>query len=107
MTEFFLLNSRALLPFFVLIGQTGLILPRWGLILPRIPLPTLVLYPAGTHPFRGFITPPASHQSTPFPDLNLKVGKKNYGLGNLDPSGQYVRKVNKTFLEVGKKKLFI
>ena len=38
------------------------------------------------------------------PGLNLKVGKMNHCLGNLDPesvTGQYVPKVDKTFLEVG------
>ena len=34
----------------------GLILPRWGLILPRIPPPTPVLYSAVTNPFRGYVT---------------------------------------------------
>ena len=30
-------------------------------------------------------TPPTPPQNTPFPGLNLKVGKMNYSLGNLDP----------------------
>ena len=36
MIEFFLPNSRALYPLLVQIAQMDLILPRWGLILPRI-----------------------------------------------------------------------
>ena len=49
-------------------------------------------------------TPPSPPKDTPFPCLNLKVSKMNHSLGNLDPN---VWKVGKTFLEVGKKSLFI
>ena len=55
-------------------------------------------------------TPPTPPQNTPFSGLNLKVGKTNYCLCNLDPTGhcgQNIWKVGKTFLEVGKKKLFM
>ena len=31
-------------------------------------------------------TTPSPSQNTPFPGLNLKVGKTNYCLGNLDPN---------------------
>ena len=41
----------------------GLILPRWGLILPRIPPPTPVLYSAVTDPFGGYVRT----QNTPNP----------------------------------------
>ena len=37
------------------IAQMGLILPRWGLILPRISPPTSVLYSAVTNPFLGYV----------------------------------------------------
>ena len=33
----------------------GLILPRWGLILPRIPPPTPILYSADANPFLGYV----------------------------------------------------
>ena len=51
-------------PLFVQIAQMGLILPRWDLILPRIPPPP---------------------QNTPFPGLIFKVGKMNYCLRKLAP----------------------
>ena len=50
-----ILDSRALLPTFLQIAQMGLILPRWGLILPAIPPPTPVLYSAITNPFQGYV----------------------------------------------------
>ena len=37
-------------------------------------------------------TPPTPPQNTPFPGLNLKVGKTNYRLGNLDPN--WAKKLN-------------
>ena len=82
----------------------GLIFPRWSLILPRIPTPTV------TNPYSLL----SSHtpfcdmyihktpQNTPFPGLNLKLGKMNYSLGNLD--SKWAKNLGKTFLEVGKKK---
>ena len=78
-------------PLFVLFAQMGLILPRWGLILPRIPPPTPVFYSAVTNPFWGYvstqITPnPTPPQNTHFSGLNLKVGKMNYCLSNMDPN---------------------
>ena len=95
MIEFFPPNARALLPTFRTNCQmpVGLILPRWGLILPRIPPQTPILYSAVTHPFRRLCvhkTPPSPPQNTPFPGLNLKVGKMNYRLGNLDPNWENV-----------------
>ena len=104
MMVFFLPNSRAL---FVQIAQMGLILPRWVLILPRIPPPTPVLYSVVTKPFRDMYeheTPPAPPQNTPFPGLILKVGKMNYCLGKMDPiwakclkSGQNVSRSGQIF----------
>ena len=52
-------------------------------------------------------TPPTSPQNTPSPGLNLKVGKMNYHLGNLDPNWAICLKTGPKFLEVGKKMLFI
>ena len=74
--------------FSYILATWGLTLPRQGLILPRIPPPTPILYSAVTHPFRGYArtqTPPTPPQNTPFPGLNLKMGKMNFSLGNLDP----------------------
>ena len=66
MIEFFS-HSRALLPLFVQIAQMGLILPRWDLNWPRIPLPTPVIYPAAMHPFGDMYvhkTPPKHPKNT-------------------------------------------
>ena len=89
MIEFFPPILENFCPLFILIAQMGLISPRWGLILPRIPPPTPVLYLAVTHPFwryvpsQNTINPP---KNSPFPVLNLKVGKMNYNMGNLHPN---------------------
>ena len=60
---------------------TGLILPRWGLnIRPEYhPLSLVFTQPSHT-PFWDMYkhkTPPSPPQNSPFPDLNLKVGKMN------------------------------
>ena len=49
-------------------------------------------------------TPPTPPQNTPFPGLNLKVGKMNYSLGKMDPNWAKCLKSGKTFQGVGKKK---
>ena len=49
--------------FSYILATWGLTLPRQGLILPRIPPPTPILYSAVTHPFRGY----ARTQNTPNP----------------------------------------
>ena len=46
-------------------------------------------------------TPPNPPQNTPFPGLNLKVGKMNYRLGNLDPNWAKCLKSGEKILEVG------
>ena len=91
MIEFFPPNSRAPLPLSAQIAQMGFILLRWGLILPRKPPRTPVLYSAVTNPFRGYVrtqnTPnPNPKQCKHPPGLNLKVGKMNYRLGKMDPN---------------------
>ena len=76
-------------PLFAQIAQMGLILPRWGLILPRVPPPTPVLTQQSDTPFGDmyeYKTPPTPPQKNPFPGLNLKVGKINYHLGKTDPN---------------------
>ena len=58
----------------------GLILSRWGLILPRIPPPAPVLYSDVTHPFWGYVCTqktPIPLQNTPIPGLNLKKKPKS------------------------------
>ena len=53
----------------------GLILPRWSLILPRIPLPTSALYSAVTRPLLGCVhtqekkTNPTPKQPFSWPEL--------------------------------------
>ena len=82
----------------------GLILPRWGLILPRIPSPTPV-YSALTNTFWGYVhNTPYLTPKHPFPGLKLKVGKWTTVCVKLIPMWQNIWKVGKTFLEVGKKK---
>ena len=73
MIVFFLHNSKALLPLFVQIAQMGLIWPRWGLILPRIPRATPVLYSGVANPlkvpFWGYVrtrNTPSPTQKHPF-----------------------------------------
>ena len=74
----------------------GLILPRWGSILPRIPSPTPVFDSAVTQPFLGYVH--TQNSDTPNPALKhsfslpeLEVGKMNYSLGNLDPTGNWTQ----------------
>ena len=45
---------------------------------------------------------PSSPQNTPFPGLNLKVGKMNYCLGNLDPKWAKCFKSDQIFLKWAK-----
>ena len=104
MIEFFS-NSRALLLTFRTncpICLDGSHLPRWGLILPRIPPPTPVLYSATTHPFQGYVytqNTPKSTSKRPFswPELESRQNELQSGqfgpyLGkffeNLPRSGQ-------------------
>ena len=50
-------------------------------------------------------TPQNPSQNTPFPGLNLKFGKMNYRLGNLDPNWANCLKSGQNFsIKVGKKK---
>ena len=72
-----------------------------GLILPRIPTPTPVLYSAVTHPFWGYVRTQNTPKPTPkhpFSWPELELGKMNYSLGNFDPNWA---KMGKPFLEVG------
>ena len=49
-------------------------------------------------------TPPTPPKNTPFPGLNLKVGKLNYSLGNLDPNWAIYLKSGQNFSRSGQKK---
>ena len=85
----------------------GLILPIWGLILPRIPPPTPVLYSTVTNLYRGCVrtqntpNPAPKHpvsRPPPPPPLNLKLGKMNYSLGKMRPQlGNMFEKWTKIF----------
>ena len=76
-------------PLFVQIARMDLILPNWGLILPRLPPPTwqplFLTHPSQTPFGDTYIhkTPPIPPQNTPFPGLKLRVGKMNYCLGKI------------------------
>ena len=64
-------------PHFVQIAQMGLILPRCGLCLPRVPPPTLFFTQPSHTPFKDIYihkTPWIPPQNTLFSGLNLKVG---------------------------------
>ena len=90
---------------FVQIAQMGLILPRWGLILPRIPPPTLVLHSAVTHPFLGYVHTQNTPKTNLFETWNRKWVKWTTGWVIWTATWQNVTvwKVGKAFLEVGKK----
>ena len=80
MIELFFSIVEHICPLLLQIAQMSLILPPMGSyhILPRlwIPPPTLFSTQQSHTPFANmYITPP---QNTPFPGLNLKVGKMNY-----------------------------
>ena len=84
MIEFFFPNSGALLrkfcPLSVQIAQMGLILPRWGLILPRIPPPSPLLYSAVTKPLLGVCTKhPKTHPTPPWPEHASGQNELQYG----------------------------
>ena len=86
MTEFFFPILEHFCPLFIQIAQMGLILPLWGLILPRSPPPTPVHYSAVTHPFLGYVRTQNNPKPIPKHPFSLKVGKMNYCPGNLDPN---------------------
>ena len=52
-------------------------------------------------------TPPNSPQNTPFPGLNLIVGKMNYRLGNLNPTWAKCLKSGQNFSRSRQKNIFI
>ena len=101
-------------PFFVQTAQMGLILPRWGLILPRTPPPTSVLHSAVTIPKTSVFytavtnpiwqnTPSAQPKTPLFLTWTWKWAKSTTVWAKWTPTGQNVWKVGKTVLEVAKK----
>ena len=80
-SNIFFPNSCALLPLFVQIAQMGLILPKWGLILPRIPPPTTVLYSAVTHLILRARNSPKSTPKHPFSFPELESGQNEVPSG--------------------------
>ena len=92
-------------PLFVQIARMDLILPNWGLILPRLPPPTwqplFLTHPSQTPFGDTYIhkTPPIPPQNTPFPGLKLRLGKMNYCLGKMDPNWAKYLKNGQNFLE--------
>ena len=50
-------------------------------------------------------TPPNPFQNTPFPVVNLKVGKMNYSLGQVDPNWAKCLKKGQNFSRIGQKKM--
>ena len=104
MIEFFFPNSRARLSTFHKKCPDGCHFAQIGSHFAQNTTPNSIV----THPFLGDMyihtTPPSPSKNTHFPALNLKVGKMNYSLGNLDPDWA---KVGKPFLEVGKRNLLV
>ena len=90
------------MPPFIQTAHMSLILPRWGLILPKIPHPTLN-QPSHTRIWNMYIhkTPQSLPQNTPFPVLNLKVGKMKNSLGDSDPKEAKCLKNGQTFSRGG------
>ena len=104
-------------PLIVQVAQMGLILPRWGLIFQEYH-PQSLFFTQPSHTPVGDIyihkTPPTPgtpsqilDQKTPFPGLNLKVGKMNYSLDNLDPKWAKYLKSGQHFSRSGQKQLFM
>ena len=101
-------NSRALLPTSHTNFPDGSHFAQMGSHLPRIPPPTPVLYSAVTNPFGDMYVhkkTPTPPQNTPFPGLNLKVGKRNYSLGKMDPNRAKCLKSGQNFSRSGQKKI--
>ena len=87
----------------------GLILPRWGLILPRSPPPTPVLYPDVTHPFWRYVytqnsPKPTSKHPISWPELEsgqneLQSGQFGHQLGKMFEKWQiFSRSGQKNFI---------
>ena len=98
-------------PLFIQIAQMVLILPRWGLILPRIPPPTPVLYSAVTHSFQLYVltrNTPNPTPKHPFSWPDFESGQNELLSGQNGPHlGKMFEKWAKRFEKWAKKKLFM
>ena len=111
MIEFVFLNYRVFYPTFRINCPEGSHLPRWGLILPRKPAPTPVLYSAVTNPFRAQIRGYVRTQDTPNPTPrhpfswpDFESGQMNCCLGKMDPNWAKCLKSGQKFSTSGQKK---
>ena len=96
-------------PLFRQIAHIGLIFPKWGLILPRIPPANPVLAQSSQTPFWDMYrhkTPPNPPPNTSFPCLILKVGKMIYCLGKMDPIWAKCVKSGQNFSRSGQKNIY-
>ena len=111
MIEFFPPILEHFCPLLLQIAQMGLSLPRWGLILPRNH-PQPLFFNQRSHNFIGWYVrtqnTPNPHSKTPlFLVWTWKWANWATICANWTPTGQYVLKVEKTFLEVGQKILHL
>ena len=94
MIEFFFPNSRALLPTFSTSCPDGSQPAQMGLILPKIPPPTPILYSPITLPFLGYVptqTTPNPTPKHPFSWPELESGQKELpSAQNETPTGQNI-----------------
>ena len=114
MIEFSFPNSRALLPTLPTNCPSGSHFAQMGSHFAQITAPnpcSLLSHLLSHHtPFWDMYvhkTSTSPPENTPFPGLNLKIGKINYRLGNLDPNRAKCLKSGQIFLEVGKKKILV
>ena len=95
MIEFFFSNLEHFCLLFVCIAQMVLSLPRWDLILPRIPPSTRLLYSAITHPSRGH---PKAHPKHFLSWPELESGQNELLSGQFGPQlGKMFEKGAKLF----------
>ena len=108
MIEFFSPILGHICPLFVQIAQNGLILPRWGLNLPRLPPPTPVLYSVVTNPVLQCVYKkrPQPHPKHPFSWPELESGQNELLSEKNGPQlSKMFEKWAKLFEEWAKKKI--
>ena len=106
MLNFFLPNSRIILPTFSTYCPDGSHIAQMGL------MGSHFAHNTTTNPCSLFSihrpllgkTPPTPPQNTPFPGVNLKVGKINYRLGRMDPNSAKCLKSGQNVSRSGQKK---
>ena len=110
MIEFFLPNSRALLPTFRTNCPDWSHFAQMGLILPRIPPPTPVLYSAATKTFLGYVqtrNTPSPTPKHPFSLPDFESGQNELLSGQNGPHLAKCLKSGQNFSRSGQKKIFI